>query len=192
MRSTGAWDRRRRAVPSTTVRLDDTIEVPVSIEDAWRFLGDTQAIASCIPGLVPGSVVEESPTRFSGVLRHVALGVPSTWNLVAAIERDQEAKTVDIHLEGKEPRLGLSLAGDAGLALTHIDVDRARLVYQGDLRVEGRLAGAGGPIIERVIASIIQRFLVEIGSAGRVPVHTSWWARAVGWLRRKFGADASA
>jgi hypothetical protein len=43
--------------------------------------------------------------------------VPNTWNLVATIDRDQEAKTVVIHLEGKEPRLGLSLAGDTGLAL---------------------------------------------------------------------------
>jgi hypothetical protein len=71
-------------------------------------------------------------------------------------------------------------------------VGRARLVYQADLRVEGRLAGAGGPIIERVIASIIQRSLVEIGSAGRVPARTSWWARVVAWLRQRFGGDASA
>jgi len=45
MRNAGAWEKRRRDVPSTTVHLDDTIDVPVDIDDAWRFLQDTHAIA---------------------------------------------------------------------------------------------------------------------------------------------------
>lgn len=166
------------------MHLDDTIDVPVSIVDAWRFLQDTHAIAACIPGLVPDSVVQESPTRFRGVLRHVALGVPSTWELVATIARDQSARTVDIHLDGEESRLALTLVGDTGLVLSDVDTSHARLAYHGDLTVSGRLAGAGGPVIERVISSIIQRFLVEIGSAGRVPERAGMWARLVAWLRR--------
>jgi len=193
MRNAGAWEKRRRDVPSTTVHLDDTIDVPVAIDDAWRFLQDTHAIAGCIPGLVPDSVVQEAPDRFRATLRHVALGVPSTWELVATVRRDQVAKTVDIHLDGTEARIGLTLVGDTGLVLTAADGSHARLSYRGDLTVQGRLAGAGGPVIERVISSIIQRFLVEIGSAGRVPERAGVWARFVAWIRgRSPGGRATA
>jgi len=126
--------------------------------------------------------VQEAPDRFRATLRHVALGVPSTWELVATVRRDQVAKTVDIHLDGTEARIGLTLAGDTGLVLTAADGSHARLSYRGDLTVQGRLAGAGGPVIERVISSIIQRFLVEIGSAGRVPERVGVWARFVAWI----------
>jgi len=184
-RSAGAWDKRRRATPSTEVLLDDTIDVPVDLETAWLFLQDTRAIAGCIPGLDPASIVQDSETRFQGSMRHVALGVPSTWALVADVQRDGDAHTVEIHLNGVEPRLNLSLVGETNLALSAIDARQVRLAYEGDLKVEGRLAGAGAPIINRVIESIIEQFLKEVGSAGRVPsAPTHWWQRFIAFVKR--------
>jgi carbon monoxide dehydrogenase subunit G len=185
-RRAGAWDKRRRELPSTVVRLDDTIDVPVDLDTAWRFIQDTRAIAGCISGLDPSSVRQESETRFYGSLKHVALGVPSTWALVADIERDERAHTARIHLDGVEPRLNLTLVGDTTLALSGVDGQHARLAYAGELKVEGRLAGAGGPIIDRVIASIIERFLMEVGSAGQGAPRGSWWSRVKAFLRRIF------
>jgi uncharacterized protein len=183
-RRAGAWDKRRRELPSTEVRLDDTIDVPVDLDTAWRFIQDTRAIAACIPGLDPSSVRQDSETRFHGSLKHVALGVSSTWALVADVERDEEAHTARIHLDGVEPRLNLTLAGDTTLALSDVDDRHARLTYAGNLKVEGRLAGAGGPIIDRVIASIIERFLTEVGSAGEVTARASRWSRIKAFIRR--------
>lgn len=183
MRSSGSWDRRRRSVPSATVRLDDTIDVPVRLDDAWAFLQDTRAIAGCIPGLDPASVVQETETRFRASLRHVALGVPSTWDLSAEVNRDESAHAVTILLDGDEVRLSLRLAGNARLVLAPSGEDAAHLSYAGDISVSGRLAGAGGPIIEKVIGNIIQRFLVEVGSAGQAPP-PGRWRRFTAWLRR--------
>ena len=34
------------------MRIEERIEVPVSGEDAWRFLWQTQRLAACLPGCV--------------------------------------------------------------------------------------------------------------------------------------------
>jgi len=182
MRSAGDWSRSQRSVPSTTVELDDTLDVPVDLDTAWVFIQDTRKIAACIPGLDPESVVQESATRFRGVLKHVALGVPSRWDLTADVQRADAAHELGIQLDGAESRVGLTLSGSTRLVLSSVDQAHARLAYSGSIRVEGRLAGAGSPIIHRVIENIIQRFLVEVGSAGqRAP--EGRWDRFVAWLR---------
>ena len=182
-RSAGAWDKRRRALPSTDVHLDDTIDVPVDLDSAWRFIQDARAIAGCIPGLDPSSLVEESESRFHGTLKHVALGVPSTWALSAEIERDEPGHGLRVHLSGVEPRLNLTLTGNTDLALRAVDANESQLAYAGDVKVEGRLAGAGAPIIHRVIESIIERFLMQVGSAGQ-EAPSGWWVRLKAFVRR--------
>jgi carbon monoxide dehydrogenase subunit G len=186
MRNPDAWGRRKREVPSTTVQLADRIEMPVSADVAWRHVQDIQAVAACIPGLVPGSLEQVSEDAFRGTLRHLALGVPSTWRLEAVVTRADPDRRLDIHLDGEEERLDLHLSGDAALSIDQVD-ELAALTYTGDLTVRGRLAGAGGPIIERVVASIIERFVESVGAGGQVAPHRSWWQRLVAWVTAPFG-----
>ena len=181
MRNAEAWGKRKRPEPSTDVVLDDSIEMPVSAEVAWAHLQDIDALAACIPGLQPESVVQTSPTTFQGTLRHVALGVPSTWRLTANVVRSEPDRALEVHLDGVEERLGLRLLGDARLVI--VDTAPARLDYTGELTVRGRLAGAGGPIIDRVIASIIERFVEGVGAAGDLPMHRGRWQQVWNWIR---------
>jgi len=186
MRNSEAWGRRKREEPSTTVDLADKIEMSVSADVAWRHMQDIKAVAACIPGLVPGSIEQVSEDTFRGTLRHLALGVPSTWQLEAAVTRADPDRRLLIHLEGEEERLDLHLSGDAALSIDQVD-ELAALTYTGDLTVRGRLAGAGGPIIERVVASIIERFVESVGAGGQVAPRRSWWWRFVAWLTAPFG-----
>jgi carbon monoxide dehydrogenase subunit G len=186
MRNADAWGRRKRAVPSTTVQLADRIEMPVSADVAWRHVQDIRAVAACIPGLVPESIEQVADDTFRGTLRHLAMGVPSTWQLEADVKRTDPARRLDIHLEGQEERLDLHLSGDAALSIDDVD-ELAALTYTGDLTVRGRLAGAGGPIIERVVASIIERFVQSVGSGGAIEPSRSWWRRLVSWCKAPLG-----
>ena len=187
VRNAGAWGRRRSSVPSTTVKLSDTIPIPVGADAAWLYLQDIKAVAGCIKGLVPDSVEQVSDSTFRGTLRHLALGVPSVWQLEAVVARSDLVRALEIHLEGVEERLDLQLSGDARFAIDGADPATARLSYVGDITVSGRLAGAGGPIIERVVASIIERFVESVGVAGATALEPSWWRRllrriGVGWF----------
>jgi carbon monoxide dehydrogenase subunit G len=179
-----AWKKRKREEPSATVRLDDAIELPVGADIAWTYLRDARSVASFLPGLVPGSIEQVSDSRFTGTLKHVALGVPSTWLLTADVKRVDAEHRLDIHLDGEELRLVLHLAGDARLVVQ--DADPPRLDYRGELTVRGRLAGAGGPIIERVIGTIIERFVEAVAAAGDVRARRTWWQRVRVRLRILF------
>ena len=160
--------------------------MPVSADVAWRHVQDIKAVAACIPGLVPESIDQVSDDTFRGTLRHLAMGVPSTWKLEAAVTRDDFDRRLDIHLEGQEERLDLQLSGDASLSIDDVD-ELAALTYTGDLTVRGRLAGAGKPIIERVVASIIERFVESVGAGGQVESHRSWWHRFMAWCGSPLG-----
>lgn len=173
-------------MPSTTVSLTDTVVMPVAPGVAWRHLHDIEAVAACIPGLVPGSVEQVGVDSFRGSLRHLALGIPSLWRLTARVEISEPDRTLTIHLDGTEERLDLALVGDARLSIGSGEATCAALAYSGDLTVTGRLAGAGGPIIERVVASIIERFVEAVGGAGVVPVKIGWRARLMARLRSLF------
>ena len=181
MRNADAWQKRKRPEPSSTVTLDGRLEVPVTAEAAWSHLQDVDAIAVCIPGLVPGSVERTSPTTVRGRMKHLALGVPSTWQLTAEIGHTESDRTLDIRLEGVEERLDLKLSGEARLSVA--EGDPTHLDYAGSVTVRGRLAGAGGPIIERVVASIIERFVERLGAAGATPVRRGRWRRLWDRLR---------
>jgi carbon monoxide dehydrogenase subunit G len=183
-RDQDVWKKRKRAEPSATVHLDDAIALPVGADATWAYLQDVRAVAACIPGLVPDSVEQVSDDTFTGTMKHVALGVPSTWLLTAHVGRDDDGRRLDVDLEGDEPRLSLRLEGGARLRI--VDAQPARLAYTGELSVRGRLAGAGGPVIERVIGSIIERFVQNLGSAGEVPPRHSWWRRTKERLRLLF------
>ena len=160
--------------------------MPVSVDVAWTHVLDIKAVAACIPGLVPESIEQVSDDTFRGTLRHLALGVPSTWRLEAVVTRADPDRRLDIHLDGVEQRLDLHLSGDAALSIDQVD-ESAALTYTGDLTVRGRLAGAGGPIIERVVASIIERFVESVGAGGQVAPPRSWWRRLVAWVTAPFG-----
>lgn len=184
-RDTRAWERRRRAVPSTTVSLSGAVDLPVPVDAAWDFLQDTEAVAACIPGLEPDSIERIDDDTFRGSLRHLAMGVPSRWQLEAGVRRAPAERSFAVRLDGTEPRLGLTLGGDAQLWV-RLGSDGPELAYAGELTVTGRLAEAGGPIIERVVASIIERFVENVRGAGTPGAPPSWWARLLDRLTRPF------
>jgi carbon monoxide dehydrogenase subunit G len=163
--------------------LRDTVAMPVFPDVAWAYLRDTDAVAACIPGLVPGSIEQVGDDTFHGTMRHLALGIPSVWKLQARVTRRAAERLLDVDLTGTEERLGLTLEGAARLSILGGDRSDAALAYTGDLTVKGRLAGAGGPIIERVVASIIERFVENVGGAGAVQGR---WAGLVARLRALF------
>lgn len=159
-----AWERRRKT-PSTSVDLVDRVMLPAGPEEIWRRLNDVEAVAECIPGLVPGSLERLDERRFVGTLRHTALGVPATWTLRADVQPSEAERRLAVQLEGEEARLGLRLSGWATMAVEPGAAGDSGLDYRAHVEVVGRLAATGGPVIRSVVDGIVRRFVASVGGA---------------------------
>ncbi len=154
---------RRRCTASTSVDLADRIALVLTPHDAWRRLKDVEAVATCIPGLVPGSLERVGEHEFRGSRAKTALGVPATWSLRADVLPSEDDRRLEVRLEGEEPRLGLPLSGWARLEVAAGTASPSDLDYRAHVEVASRLAGAGGPVIREVVDNIVRRFVASVG-----------------------------
>jgi carbon monoxide dehydrogenase subunit G len=189
------WGERAKRKPSTTVDVGDRVEVEAAPATVWARLEDVDAVASCLPGLIEGSLVSEGENRYRAALEHSAMGFTARWDLLATIELSAAEQRMHVVLEGKDPKLGLTMDGWATVVLDGAGenggADRtAALDYTGHVHVEGSLAGVGGPIIRSIVSDALDRFVQgvsgreageQVGPLGRL------WRR----LKQLFGGHAA-
>ena len=162
------WGERARRKPSTTVNVGDRIEIDAAPAAIWARLEDVDAVAECLPGLVEGSLAPAGDGRYAGLLEHSAMGFTAHWNLLATIELSAPERRMHVVLEGKDPKLGLTMDGWATVVLDGDGGDRvSTLEYSGHVHVEGSLAGVGGPIIRGIVTDALDSFVQ--GVSGREP-----------------------
>jgi carbon monoxide dehydrogenase subunit G len=176
------WSRRRR-VPVATVDIADELKLSVPTNIAWERLENLPALAGFIPGFVPESFQQVGPTDFEGRIKATALGVTANWQMRANVRADAEHRQIAIQMQGTDSHLGLQVTGGADLLLMSGDSTSSVLRYSGQASVTGRLAAAGGPIINSVIHAMVSRFVTAIGEpekAAQVAPTMPLWRR---WLQ---------
>lgn len=177
------WGERAKRKPSTTVDVGERVEVDAAPAAVWARLEDVDAVAQCLPGLVEGSLTPAGENRYTALLEHSAMGFTARWDLVATIELTEAERRMHVVLEGKDPKLGLTMDGWATVVLDGGDAGpTAALDYTGHVHVEGSLAGVGGPIIRGIVADALDRFVQGV-SGREVEAAPGPFARL--WLRIK-------
>ncbi|MEU6228959.1 SRPBCC domain-containing protein [Streptomyces sp. NPDC047042] len=182
------WSRRTaKKTAGTTVVLDDVVVVPVTPATAWTRLEDVPLVASCLPGLVPGSLVAESENVFRARMVYTVMGISANWDLKAAIEPDPARHFLAVTLEGEDTRLNMKLKGTAGVLVRAEESGHALLDYTANLRIDGSLAAMGGPVIRSILSDAIGQFVEVVG--GQEPAkHVPWYVRFAelirGWWAR--------
>lgn len=156
---------RKRPTPSTTVKVDDVVSLPVCADVAWARVLDVKAVASCLPGLVPDTLRLLDDGQYQARVQALAIGVTATWEMTARLAPDEASRRLAITLEGDDHRLGLRLDGTADLQVQPNGTINSQLAYAGTVTVQGRLAAAGGPIISAVVANMVQRFVHSLSGA---------------------------
>jgi carbon monoxide dehydrogenase subunit G len=183
------WGERAKKKPSTTVDVADRVEVDAAPTAVWARLEDVDAVAQCLPGLVPGSLEPAGENRYTALLEHSAMGFTAHWDLLATIELSSPEQRMHVVLEGRDPKLGLTMDGWAtvvlGGAVAGDDGHVSALQYTGHVHVEGSLAGVGGPIIRGIVTDALDRFVQ--GVSGREPEarlgpFARFWRRIRQWL----------
>jgi carbon monoxide dehydrogenase subunit G len=139
--------------------VEDTFQVPLPIDDAWRLLTDLEQVVPCVPGARLDEVVDG---EYRG--RVTARIGPITVNYAGAarfVERDDVDHRAVISLRGQEERGNGSVNATVTTVLTP-DQDRTQVDLATELDVSGRAAQFGRGILGDVASSVLGEFATEL------------------------------
>jgi carbon monoxide dehydrogenase subunit G len=183
------WGERAKRKPSTTVDVGERVKVDAPPAAVWARLEDVDAVAQCLPGLVEGSLTPAGENRYTALLEHTAMGFTARWDLLATIELSTPEQRMHVVLEGKDPKLGLTMDGWATVVLDGsaggVGGRTSALDYTGHVHVEGSLAGVGGPIIRSIVSDALDRFVHGVGGGepeAKLGPFARFWRRIRQWL----------
>jgi len=139
------------------VDLIKTFEIVAPAETAWDLLQDIPKVASCMPGAVIDTKVDES--HYSGMVK-AKIG-PATMAFngginVASIDVDK----FEIHMIGSgQDTKGTSAAEmDLTVNIVGVDDDNCQLVGNARVTVNGKAASLGGRMLTQVADQILNQF----------------------------------
>jgi carbon monoxide dehydrogenase subunit G len=137
------------------MRLENSFEVPVTVEDAWQVLLDVPRIAPCMPG---ATLTGTDGDEFTGTVK-VKLG-PITLTYQGKgrfVERDEAAHRVVIEASGKDSRSAGTATATVTAGLTG-QGDNTKVDVVTDLTVTGKPAQFGRGMIADVSGKLIGQF----------------------------------
>ncbi|MFF4276513.1 SRPBCC family protein [Streptomyces sp. NPDC001536] len=144
------------------MKLQNTLTVPASVEEAWRVLLDIERVTPCVPG---ATLTSRDGDSFQGLIK-VKLGpVTLTYRgTVKFLSRNEADRTVVLEASGRETRgngtakalVRCRLAG-SGANSTDVFVDT-------DLAVTGKPAQFGRGALAEVAGALIGRFAENLAA----------------------------
>jgi len=138
---------------------ENSFEVPLGIDDAWRVLLDVPRVARCLPGAELTEIVGER--TFKGTVNVKVGPVALTFGGTASFEDIDEAQhRVRIKGAGNEAKGRGRAAADFTIRLEDVEGTRTRVVANSDVTLSGAVAqyGRGAAIMKAVADEIIARF----------------------------------
>ncbi|GAA0949996.1 SRPBCC family protein [Actinocorallia libanotica] len=157
------------------MKLQNTLEIPVPADEAWKVLLDIERIAPCVPG---ATLTSHEGDRFGGRVK-VRLGpIGLTYGgTVTFLSRDEEARTVVMEASGREARGG----GTAKAVITCALTDRGAttgVLVDTDLAITGKPAQFGRSTLADVATALIDQFAANL--ADRLAASAADTASAAG------------
>ncbi|MCX4704292.1 SRPBCC family protein [Streptomyces sp. NBC_01352] len=144
------------------MKLENTLTIPVPVEEAWPVLLDVERVAPCVPGAtLTASDGDEHRGRIKVKLGPIVLTYSGT---VTFLERDEQAKVVVLEAGGREARgngtakaLVTCRLGDAGGGRTAVHVET-------DLSITGKPAQFGRGTLAEVSGALMERFAENLAA----------------------------
>jgi carbon monoxide dehydrogenase subunit G len=160
------------------VKLENSMSIPVPVDEAWKVLLDIERIAPCVPG---ATLTDSADDVYRGKVK-VKLGpISLSYNgTITFTSLDETARVVTMKAAGREIRGG----GTANAEITCSLVDRGEktdVLVETELAVTGKPAQFGRGALNDVAAGLIDRFAgnlaAELGSSSaEEPVPTEEYA----------------
>ena len=137
------------------MKLENTFEVPLSVDETWKLLQDLQKIAPCLPGAHLDDVVEG---EYRGGLSTKIGPITAKYKGKARfLERDELDHRAVIEAQGREER-GSGTAAATITATLQPAGSGTRVDLVTDMAISGRAAQFGRSLIAEVSATLIAEF----------------------------------
>jgi carbon-monoxide dehydrogenase small subunit len=189
------------ATPATESRkgwshIEDSFTVDFPAQQVWEFMGDVEALASCLPG---AEVLENDGRSVKGRIAIKFGPIAAAFNGSAVLERDDAARSGLLRGAGTDSISQSRAKGDVGYRIVALDAGRTRVDITLDHMLQGALAqfsrsGLVRDFVTRMIADFGRNLAARMGGTSAADVQARslsvsgtllsiLWAR----LKRLFG-----
>ena len=144
-----------RLQPGGPVKIEDSFQVDVPVDEAWKVLLDLERIAPCLPG---AQLTEVEGDEYRGTVKIKVGPITAQYKGVAKIEEADEANhKVVLQAEGRDTRgqgnasatVTATLVGDGASTTVNIDTD---------LNITGKVAQFGRGVMADVSSKLLGQF----------------------------------
>ena len=145
------------------MQIEQNFTLPVGKQKAWETMMDIPLVATCMPGVESFDQVD--PSTFAGLMK-VRVG-PISLNFAAAAkieERDDDAYTAKMVVEGSDKKVGGSVRGTMSLAVEEISPTESRVITVTDVNVLGKIGQFGFSVMKKKADSMLGDFAKCIAS----------------------------
>lgn len=141
------------------MKLENTISIPVPVDEAWRVLLDIERIAPCVPG---ATLTVRDRDRYQGRVK-VKLGpISLSYNgSVGFVSIDEATKVVVMEASGREIRGGGTAKAVVTCRLTSRG-DTTDVLVDTDLAITGKPAQFGRSALADVANTMIAQFATNL------------------------------
>jgi carbon-monoxide dehydrogenase small subunit len=176
--------------------IEDSFTVDFPAQQVWDFMGDVEALASCLPG---AEVLESDGRSVKGRIAIKFGPIAAAFNGSAVLERDEAARSGLLRGAGTDSISQSRAKGDVGYRVVVLDGGRTRVDITLDHMLQGALAqfsrsGLVRDFVTRMIADFGRNLAARMAgtSAAELPAQSLsvsgamlsiLWAR----LKRLFG-----
>ncbi|MFI8075834.1 SRPBCC family protein [Streptomyces sp. NPDC086033] len=144
------------------MKLENTLGIPVAVDDAWQVLLDVERVAPCVPGAtLTASDGDEHRGRIKVKLGPIALTYSGT---VTFIERDEQAKVVVLEAGGREARGNGTAKALVTCRLSDAGGGRTTVHVETDLSITGKPAQFGRGTLAEVSGALMERFAENLAA----------------------------
>ncbi|MER5750113.1 SRPBCC family protein [Streptomyces sp. NPDC002088] len=157
------------------MKLENTLSIPVAVEDAWRVLLDVERVAPCVPGAtLTASDGDEHRGTIKVKLGPIGLTYSGTVTFVSC---DAQAKVVVLEAGGREARGNGTAKALVTCRLTPADTDgggaRTDVHVETELNITGKPAQFGRGTLAEVSGALMDRFAENLAAELAVDSHDS-------------------
>jgi uncharacterized protein len=142
------------------VLIENSFEVPASVDVAWGLLLDVPRVIPCMPGAELLEVVSEDEWKAQVKVKFGAVALTFVSN-VTQTALDEQGHEVTLVAKAREKRARGSADVTIRSKLTATD-DITTVAVTADLRLSGTVAQYGGGLIEDVSSQMVGRFAANL------------------------------
>lgn len=160
------------------MKLNHSVRVPARIEDVWKFLDNTHAVAECLPGAELTETIDRD--NYRGQVK-ISIG-PLTMNYsgdVTVVDRNDAEHTMELNASGRDRRGSGTARASVRLTLES-DGDETQMTVISDLQLTGRIASLGRGVQDvsnKLFAEFADNLVAEL-TGTRAPAQPSQPQRA--------------